>query len=49
MTLEQLIRDLANSKLGGENEWYSWREISNTDLPKDVSLPPATSMHGMLL
>lgn len=39
MTLEQVIRELANSKLGGENEWYRWKEISNTDLPKDVFLP----------
>jgi hypothetical protein len=39
MTLEQIIRDLANSNLGGENEWYRWKEISDTNLPKDVFLP----------
>jgi hypothetical protein len=39
MTLEQLIRDLTNSNLGGENEWYRWKEISDADLPRDVFLP----------
>jgi len=39
MTLEQAIRDLANSHLGSENEWYHW-EISDTNLPNGVVLRP---------
>lgn len=39
MTLEQVIRDLANGHLGGENEWYRWKEISDTSLPKGAILP----------
>jgi len=38
MTLEQVVRGLANSNLGGRNEWYSWG-INEADLPKGVLLP----------
>jgi hypothetical protein len=39
MTLQQMIVDLADSDLDGENGWYRWKEISRSKLPLGVSLP----------
>jgi hypothetical protein len=39
MTLQQMIVDLADSNLDGENGWYRWKEISRSKLPLGVSLP----------
>ncbi len=39
MTLEESIKDLANSTINSENDWYSWRTINENKLPQGIHLP----------
>lgn len=39
MTLEESIKRLAKANIDENNDWYSWRKINESRLPKGILLP----------
>ncbi|MCY7320789.1 MAG: hypothetical protein LH660_03050 [Phormidesmis sp. CAN_BIN36] len=39
VTLEEAIKNLTASNIDENNDWYSWREINEEDLPNGIGLP----------
>jgi hypothetical protein len=39
VTLEEAIKKLAKANVDSTNDWYSWRKINESKLPKGIQLP----------